>query len=278
MSASLERSYRWLLFAYPAAYRSERSDELLDTLMEAAPAGRRRPTMREATALLLGGLRVRAAQNRRLSAWVHWRLAVVLGISMWLASESANLMGAVILRRLWSQDISELSWHTVLGGGLTLTAAVVAWFARPSIVTAAALTAAAATVDPFHLAQTAPDAILLVMLAILGRGKERPPKQWLILLSAAALLFCVHYFPGLYVVGLWLPRLVGVGVLLWTAVDARPAIALTVWLVVDVATGQIATAAEGGMTSPWWAPYTPLLYAVILAAPAIWRMRRQALL
>jgi hypothetical protein len=35
--SSLERRYARLLCAYPAAYRAERGDEMLDTLMEAAP-------------------------------------------------------------------------------------------------------------------------------------------------------------------------------------------------------------------------------------------------
>ena len=30
----VERAYRWLLYAYPAWYRRERGDEMLDTLLE----------------------------------------------------------------------------------------------------------------------------------------------------------------------------------------------------------------------------------------------------
>jgi len=43
---TLERSYRWLLLAYPPEYRRARTEELLDTLIAATPAGRTRPPLR----------------------------------------------------------------------------------------------------------------------------------------------------------------------------------------------------------------------------------------
>ncbi len=55
----LERRCRWLLRAYPAWYRRKRSGEMLGTLLEASPPGRRWPSMRDARALVIGGLRVR---------------------------------------------------------------------------------------------------------------------------------------------------------------------------------------------------------------------------
>ncbi|MGY0232165.1 hypothetical protein [Longispora urticae] len=54
---SLVRGYRLLLLAYPRDFRRQHGDELLDTLLEAAPAGRRRPTGRETANLLRHGLR-----------------------------------------------------------------------------------------------------------------------------------------------------------------------------------------------------------------------------
>ncbi len=56
MTAPLAGRYRRLLRVYPAGWRR---DELLDTLMQAAPAGRSRPTVREAVNLLRCGLRAR---------------------------------------------------------------------------------------------------------------------------------------------------------------------------------------------------------------------------
>lgn len=55
----LERRYGWLLHAYPAWYRRDRAGEMLGTLVEASPPGRRWPSLRDARALVIGGLRVR---------------------------------------------------------------------------------------------------------------------------------------------------------------------------------------------------------------------------
>jgi hypothetical protein len=57
--SALERCCRWLLLAYPAWYRRGRGEEMLGTLLEASPPGRRRPSLRDARALIAGGLRVR---------------------------------------------------------------------------------------------------------------------------------------------------------------------------------------------------------------------------
>jgi hypothetical protein len=55
----LERRYGWLLHAYPAWYRRERAGEMLGTLMEVSPPSQKWPPVREAQALVIGGLRVR---------------------------------------------------------------------------------------------------------------------------------------------------------------------------------------------------------------------------
>lgn len=55
----LERRCRLLLRVYPAWYRRERAGEMLDTLLEVSPPGRRWPSFRDAQALITGGLRVR---------------------------------------------------------------------------------------------------------------------------------------------------------------------------------------------------------------------------
>jgi hypothetical protein len=57
--SSLERRCRRLLYAYPAWYRRGRGEEMLDTLLEASPPGRRWPSFRDTRALVIGGLRVR---------------------------------------------------------------------------------------------------------------------------------------------------------------------------------------------------------------------------
>jgi len=54
----LEKRYRMLLRAYPADYRRERADELIDTLIGDETTTRRWPSAREAASLVRGGLRV----------------------------------------------------------------------------------------------------------------------------------------------------------------------------------------------------------------------------
>ncbi|WP_327011098.1 hypothetical protein OHA72_29795 [Dactylosporangium sp. NBC_01737] len=55
----LERRYRRLLLAYPAAYRRRHGDELVTTLLDAAAPGRVRPGRRDTADLVRGGLRQR---------------------------------------------------------------------------------------------------------------------------------------------------------------------------------------------------------------------------
>ncbi|GAB3850625.1 hypothetical protein GCM10027610_075880 [Dactylosporangium cerinum] len=56
---ALERRYRRLLLAYPAAYRRRHGDELITTLLDAAGTDRVRPGRRDTVDLLRGGLRQR---------------------------------------------------------------------------------------------------------------------------------------------------------------------------------------------------------------------------
>ncbi|MEN3611479.1 hypothetical protein AAH979_18195 [Plantactinospora sp. ZYX-F-223] len=60
----LERRYRWLLRAYPRAYRQYRADEMLETLLAAGETDRGHPNLRESLALLTGGLRARTGVDR----------------------------------------------------------------------------------------------------------------------------------------------------------------------------------------------------------------------
>jgi hypothetical protein len=76
----LERAYRRLLFAYPAYYRRRRGEEMLATLLDCAPAGRIRPTVREAVVLIGAGLRCRMHLRRGPATAVAAVLAAVIGV------------------------------------------------------------------------------------------------------------------------------------------------------------------------------------------------------
>src|SRR5262249_45504857 len=66
----LERHCGWLLRAYPAWYRPDRGGEMLSTLLEASPPGARRPSFRDAQALVIGALRVRGWTWLLSMVWV----------------------------------------------------------------------------------------------------------------------------------------------------------------------------------------------------------------
>ncbi|MEV6845038.1 hypothetical protein [Actinoplanes sp. NPDC051411] len=76
MSDALGRAYRRLLRFYP---RGPRRDELLDTLLEAASPGRRRPTVRESVNLIRHGLRARMGYPRGRAVVVLVFLAGLVG-------------------------------------------------------------------------------------------------------------------------------------------------------------------------------------------------------
>lgn len=70
----LEKRYRMLLRAYPAGYRRERADELIDTLIGEEPTTRRWPSVREAASLIRGALQVHGGSTAaRPTAVLLWQ-------------------------------------------------------------------------------------------------------------------------------------------------------------------------------------------------------------
>ncbi|MCZ7440541.1 hypothetical protein O7598_29400 [Micromonospora sp. WMMC241] len=86
---SLIRRYRRLLLAYPRAYRRERGEEILGLLLDTAPAGRARPTPREAIDLIRGGLRCRLGRPASRTVGV-WAVLTALICGLFTASVAAR--------------------------------------------------------------------------------------------------------------------------------------------------------------------------------------------
>jgi hypothetical protein len=119
----LERRCRWLLRAYPAWYRRKRGEEMLGTLLEASPPGRRWPSVRDARALVIWGLRVRG--------WT-WSLSIV-----WVAA------GAVVTGYIFYATTPNYISADIIGTGIigfsagpaavqiAAVLALVAWLALP---------------------------------------------------------------------------------------------------------------------------------------------------
>ena len=183
----LERRARMLLRAYPADYRRDRAEELIGTLLEATPAGRSFPSARDARALIAGGVRARAAVNRRLSTTANLRLALLLGLSIFLAfNVNAYLAGEEV-------GYSGVHWLAVAAGLLSVAAALAPWLGRRTVTTAIVLPAAALlayqmhreifnespTLRPEMEAWLAGMLVAMAALAALSGGPRRLPRSWL---------------------------------------------------------------------------------------------------
>jgi hypothetical protein len=289
---ALERRCRLLLHAYPAWYRRERGEEILATLLQASQPGRSWPAPRDARALITGGLRVRAwrAQNPGMTASL--RQAVLAGAALALLwSVSEDLAGQIQGLILAWIHIATFQPHIdpwIAADALTLAAVAAAWFAPWPAIAVLGLAAAAAQEYWSSRIMAIQPAGLLILLAILAPGRNRPPRSWLWLagaLSAAHLLdqatgvrpllpIYNAIDPTLTVV----PWIVLGAAVLWAAIDARPAIAMAVWLASTyLVIALLEHLDQVGDLRPWqW--QMPAAGSAILAAAATWRLRRQAAL
>lgn len=220
-----------LLRAYPAGYRQERGEEIIGTLLEATPAGRSWPSLRDARALITGGLRARAAQNRRLSTAANIRLAVLFGVGIYLSLAAAGYLTNFVSSELTPANASLslgqsgwlAGWLAPLDGLLLAAAVLSAWLARRRAVVLCCILAAGAALiystivggwlsnaavftragfaKERDLASVACELLCLVILMVLAGHVERPPLAWLVPIG---LLVAVDFLPALGLVH-WQP-------------------------------------------------------------------------
>jgi hypothetical protein len=287
----LERRCRLLLRSYPAAYRRERGEEMVGTLLEATPAGRTSPLPRDSRALIMGGLKARAAQNRHLSTAANLRLAALLGVAIYLSFDASLYLDG--------------GWSALTAGLLMAVAALLPWLGRRKVVIAAAVAAGAvAAYVGFSSASPAAPAfgallwpltavlLPLAALAVLTGGAERPPRLWLGLPGLAVAAYVVAQlskaigWDGVFVFLVikqdYLMLFMAVVALAWIGIDARPAVGLAIYLAL-LGLSQLDVILQPGQ--PAWMPLAQvkadsvwLVYAIALAMPALWRLRRQAVL
>jgi hypothetical protein len=268
--------------------------------------------------MIVGGLQVRAAQNRRLSTPANLRLAAMLGCVLCLSCFFYAFAGTP----LWylgarmgplSQSYPQLAF---VAGLLACTAVLVVRLgghkgAIARMVAVAALiagTAAALISGPFttSVGQILAALLVLAALALLSRGAERLPRLWLWppgLVVAVALLAPVasslrfpQYFALLLVQPtspyVWVPT--AVVTLAWTVIDARPAVGMAIFLGLTAAVRLISawlTIRDLRSTLPfsgairsallaaaWSFAWELLAGALVLVVLAAWRLRRQAAL
>jgi hypothetical protein len=297
---ALERHCRWLLHAYPAWYRRQRGEEILATLLEASPPGRSWPSPRDARALLMAGLQVRAWRNQPRTTAASVRQAVLLGAALallWTISEDLADQGASLILAWTHTTALHLNLgYWIAADALVLASVAAAWFAPRPAAAALALTAAAAMWEYWGDRITViQPAGLLILLAILAPGRNRLPRSWLWLagvLSAAhlldqasgVLLRVYHVInPPLTAV----PWIILGAVVLWAAVDARPAVAMAIWLTSTWLVFNLLSSTDDLLSSTGGEPqglvlsqpsYLSAAGSAVLAAAAIWRLRHQATL
>ena len=280
---TIERQCRRLLRAYPADYRAGRGEEIIDTLME-VHAGRDRLPLRDRLALVMGGLRVRASENRRLPTSTNLRLATVFGLLLTVVPSSLGYLTLVASQ----PEGLVVDWRSFAICTAAVVTAALAWtkWHRSAAVLAVA-TAALLTVYVVTLrasgAYGAGDLVLsLAFLVVAGLllGRATMPRIWIAFLLAMSLhqMIPIGWYaaiPFLVTAAKLVPVVV---ILLWVAVDARPALGASISfaaLGVVNAVQQFATGYESD-PSAWWV--TSSIMIPIFAIPAIWRMRRRSAL
>jgi hypothetical protein len=264
----------------------------------------------------MAGLEVRAWRNQRLTTAASVRQAVLLGAALallWTISEDLADQGAsVILAWTHTTAIHLDPGYWIAADALVLAAVAAAWFAPRPAAAALALDAAAAMWqywgDRITVIQPAG---LLILLAILAPGRNRLPRSWLWLagvLSAANLLdqtirigLALRVYHVIHPPLTAVPWIILGAVVLWAAVDARPAVAMAIWLTstwlvfnllssiddllssiddllssIDDLLSSIGGEPQGLALSQH--SYLSAAGSAVLAVAAIWRLRHQAAL
>jgi hypothetical protein len=278
MSGQLRRRYQRLLFTYPTDYQAAHGEEILSTLLEAARPTQRWPSWREATSLLLGGLRLRARQAAKESPTRLWTDGLHLGV---LLVVLVNLGHALQMQfPLWTALLAVGALAVLCGWGrtaLAATAIAALAVARPLLPHIGLPWWLPGYGDWSAVGRYLWPAVVLAVLVWPGVARLRPRSWWWLLLPAAQAAFALAEGPWSVVkagaeVGLLLAvLLVAVG-----ALDPRPAIAAAVYLVPGLLHGaeSIAEGAPSTLALGYW-----MVLAVLTAtlAAAAWRIRRQQL-
>jgi hypothetical protein len=275
----LERRARALLRAYPAEYRRDRAEEMIGTLLEAAPAGRSFPTARDAWALIAGGRHARAARNRSLGARASLRLALTLGVSIFVSSTTATEFASAPAR-----------WLTVTGIALGALAALAPWLGSRKATAVLVVPAGALVVYELapSLSNREPVVSLAVQLIALGSlvalsgGSPTLPRSWSLLPCAipAAVAAGHASFSMQDRLSLDALLLLAAVAVCWLVTDARPAFGISVGYSLSVLQLMLLELAFPESRDLQIANLMTFLLRLAIAAPvllpATWLLYRQA--
>ena len=162
----LERRCRWLLRAYPAWYRRDRAGEMLGTLLEASGPGQSWPSLRDARALVTGGLRVRGWTWSLSMLWVVAG-AVGTGYDFYITTKPYTWADVSLGIEGWSTDPVAVQIAVVLATAASLALpipALIAGFIRLR-------SSAAGQLAPYGCVGGGVDCRLRAHLPVRGLGK-----------------------------------------------------------------------------------------------------------
>jgi hypothetical protein len=278
--SKLERRCRLLLHAYPAAYRRERGEEMVGTLLEATTTGHVWPPLRDLRSLIAGGIRARAAHNRERTTAANLRVAALAGIAAYLAFSATGQLRLFVQYQVvlgWGSQFSPYPWPLAAGLILMLATVALVWLSgRRGVVLCGALPAAAAVsyAGPWYAAAATTDITYLACLAAmvaLVSGPCRPGWRWLCLVGlAAAVPLLATQAPALTAAMMLTVAAVGIG---WMALDARLAVAISAYLMAVMLPNAVGAVVLGGGVFD----LLPLVGIVaVVAALATWLLRRQS--
>ncbi len=190
----LARRYRALLRAYPKAWREQRGDELLGTLLDAAEPGRRRPNVRESASIVVQGLQERLGLRRRRSCGAVWSEGLRIGALLLLGGAFAEVLVALYENMDFP---AQAAWY---GAAVPVGGAAIAALVLGRTVVAAVLTGVWAVLPAGHgeLPWTVMTALLvLAALSLTDRGRQRISAVWLGVVPVTVLLwFGFHLLTG----------------------------------------------------------------------------------
>jgi hypothetical protein len=275
----LERRARALLRAYPAEYRRDRAEEMIGTLLEAAPAGRSFPTARDAWALIAGGRHARAALNRGLSVRASLRLALLLGVSIFVSS-------AIAMEFAFGQA----RWLMVAGVALGTLAALAPWLGSRKatavlIIPAGALVVYELTPELYNHAAVVYLAVQLTALGslvALSGSSPALPRSWSLLPCAIPAAVAAAHGSLIMEDRLFLDALMLLAAVAvcWLVTDARPAFGISVGYLLSVLQLMLVEFAFPEPRELQIARLMPFLLYLAIAAPvllpATWLLYRQA--
>ena len=254
----LERHARLLLRAYPAQWRAERGEEMLDTILQETREGRDWPSFLESASLVASGIRARAAANRRVPVGVAIRQASVLGLALYCVHKAGDTLLEVSYLPPHHYPVAPMITFAVA----MLAVATLAWTGSRLAVLARAVVTVAAygwwnSSDLFWitgmriglanlLTDVLPVATTLALLVLVTGRRARPEVGWLTfpgLSSALAVVALLMWDPNVvHAVTLSnaflsnrATALLALGALLaiaWLVTDLRPAIGVAAFLAV----------------------------------------------